>query len=247
MEPAPVHPRPSAPAPLRELLRQRRYAEVLSATEGASAAGSQDALLCRAVAQRFLGQIEPALQTLRRLEGEQPRFSRLFDERGRCYVVLRRAPEASAAFEQAVALNPALLGSWEMLEGLYRMQGRPEDSARAAREAATLRALPTEVVHAAGCFADGDLETAEQVIRGFLLRHGDHIEAMRLLARIGIVHKVYFDAQILLAAVLERAPDYEAAREEYAFVLVEMHRYQEALEQLEGLLARRPGERQLLI
>ncbi|MBV9345556.1 MAG: sulfotransferase, partial [Gammaproteobacteria bacterium] len=32
-----------------------------------------------------------------------------------------------------------------------------------------------------------------------------------------------------------------------AFVLVEMHRYQEALEQLERLLARRPGERQLLI
>ena len=48
------------------------------------------------------------------------------------------------------------------------------------------------------------------------------IEAMRLLARIGIAHKVYFDAQVLLSAVLERAPEYRAARHEYAFVLVEI-------------------------
>ena len=64
---------------------------------------------------------------------------------------------------------------------------------------------------------------------------------MRLLARIGIAHKVYFDAQVLLAALLERAPDYRVARQEYAFVLVELHRYQEAREQLDLLLRDEPG------
>ena len=44
---------------------------------------------------------------------------------------------------------------------------------------------------------------------------------MRLLARIGMAHKIYLDAQILLAAVLDRAPDYTVARTEYAFVLLE--------------------------
>jgi tetratricopeptide (TPR) repeat protein len=242
-------PASNAAVPLRELLRQHRFAEVLAATEqlGERAPAARDDLLCRAVAQRFLGQIAAALESLRILERRQPRFSRLFEERGRCYVVLRRAPEAIAAFREAVALNPSLPGAWEMLGGLYRLEGRTEDAAHAAREAATLRALPPEVALAAGLFADGDLEPAEQVTRAFLLRHGDHIEAMRLLARIGMAHKVYFDAQILLQAVLERAPDYEAAREEYAFVLVEMHRFQEALEQLARLLARRPADPQLLI
>jgi len=238
-----------ADVPLRELLRQRRYADVLRATEhlGTGAPAAREELLCRAVAQRFLGHVAAALESLRALEQQHPHFSRLFEERGRCYVVLRSAPEAIAAFRQALALNPSLPASWEMLAGLHRLQGEPQEAARAAQEAAALRALPTEVVAAAGLFADGELEPAEQLTREYLLRKGDHIEAQRLLARIGIAHKVYVDAQILLAAVLERAPDYDAAREEYAFVLVEMHRYQEALQQLEQLLARRPHERHLLI
>ncbi|MDB6106562.1 MAG: sulfotransferase, partial [Gammaproteobacteria bacterium] len=79
------------------------------------------------------------------------------------------------------------------------------------------------------------------------LEHGDHIEAMRLLARIGISHKIYFDAQVLLAAVLERAPDYRAARQDYAFVLIELHRYEEALRELDKLMADEPNNRQLKI
>ncbi len=95
----------------------------------------------------------------------------------------------------------------------------------AGSHVATLRKLPQEIVVATGLFADGDLEAAEALIRAYLLRHGDHIEAMRLLARIGIAHKVYDDAELLLAAVLELAPDYRIARQEYAGVLVELHRY----------------------
>ena len=56
---------------------------------------------------------------------------------------------------------------------------------------------------------------------------------MRLLARIGIARKVYDDAELLLAAVLELAPDYRAARQEYASVLIELHRHAEARRQLE--------------
>ncbi|HKF98222.1 MAG TPA: sulfotransferase, partial [Steroidobacteraceae bacterium] len=74
---------------------------------------------------------------------------------------------------------------------------------------------------------------------------GDHIEAMRLLARIGIARKVYFDAKILLAAVLERAPDYRLARQEYAFVLIELHRYAEARREIEQLTRDAPQNRAL--
>ena len=66
------------------------------------------------------------------------------------------------------------------------------------------------------------------MVRAYLLQHGDQVEAMRLLARIGIARKVFDDAELLLAAVLELAPDYRAARTEYAEVLVELHRDQQA-------------------
>jgi tetratricopeptide (TPR) repeat protein len=213
----------------------------------ATVPGQRDALLFTAIAQRFLGQIPEALKSLATLEQLHPRFSRLYEERGRCFVALRQAQPAIEAFLQAVNINHALPGSWGMLEGLYRMQGEATNAATAASQVATLRTLPQEVVVATGLFADGDMEEAEAIVRSYLLQHGDHVEAMRLLARIGISHKIYFDAQVLLAAVLERAPDYRAARQDYAFVLIELHRYEEALRELEKLMADEPNSRQLRI
>lgn len=234
---------------LRELLREHRFNQVLAAANDllVTEPGQRDALLFAAMAQRFLGKLTEALGTLARLEQHHPRFSRLFEERGRCFVALRQAQPAIDAFVQAVQINHALLGSWGMLEGLYRMRGDSAAAATAARENANLRALPQEVVIATGLFVDGDLEAAETLIRSYLLKHGDHVEAMRLLARIGMAHGVYFDAHVLLAAVLERAPDYRAARQEYAYVLTELHRYEEALEEVERLMAGEPDDLQLKI
>jgi len=232
---------------VRELLRQHHFAEVLAATGPllAAAPAQRDLLLYQAIAQRFLNQIPEAFRTLATLEQHHPRFSRLHEERGRCFVVQRKAPEAIEAFLRAVNINHALPGAWQMLEGLYRMRGEAANVQMAAGHVAALRALPQEVVVATGLFADGDLEAAEGLIRAFLLKHGDHIEAMRLLARIGIAHKIYLDAQILLGAVLERAPDYRVARQEYAYVLVELHRHQEARTELKRLLQEEPDNRQL--
>jgi len=132
-----------------------------------------------------------------------------------------------------------------MLEGLYRMTGQQDNAAMAGSHVATLRKLPRDIVTATGLFADGDLEMAESLIRAYLLQNGDHVEAMRLLARIGIAHKVWEDAELLLAAVLERAPDYRIARQEYAAVLIERHRYDDARRELERLLKDEPGNRAL--
>jgi tetratricopeptide (TPR) repeat protein len=253
-----MHPAPATDSPtpasadvarLRDLLRQQRFSEVLTGANAvlATAPGQRDALLFTAIAQRFLGQIPEALKTCATLEHLHPRFSRLYEERGRCFVALRQAKPAIEAFLQAVHINHALPGSWGMLEGLYRMQGEAVNAATAASHVATLRNLPQEVVVATGLFADGDAEAAEALVRAYLLEHGDHVEAMRLLARIGMSHKIYFDAQVLLAALLERAPDYRAARQDYAFVLIELHRYEEALRELDKLMADEPNNRQLKI
>ena len=89
-----------------------------------------------------------------------------------------------------------------MLEGLYRMQGKPEDAATAAGQVATLRALPPEIVVATGLFVDGELEAAESLIRAYLLKNGDHLEAMRLLARIGIAPVMLLITQTAFIGVL---------------------------------------------
>ncbi len=99
------------------------------------------------------------------------------------------------------------------------------------------------MVSATALFSDGESAAAEQLIRAFLLRHGHHVEAMRLLARIGIERDVLDDAQLLLEAVLDLAPDYHAARYDYAQVLIERHMYPQAQEQAAKLLAVEPANR----
>jgi tetratricopeptide (TPR) repeat protein len=222
---------------IRTLTREHKFAEVLALAPSLrpEIPGHRDALLCLALAQRYLHRIPDALQTLTDLEAHHPRFSRLYEERGRCFVELREAPKAIEAFLIAVNINHALPGSWSMLEGLYRMTGQQENAAMAASHVSTLRRLPHEIVTATGLFADGDLEAAESLIRAYLLQHGDHVEGMRLLARIGMAHKVYDDAELLLAAVLEHAPKYRIARQEYADVLLELHRYDDARREIERL------------
>ena len=229
-------------AGVRALLRADRFADALAAAGAVLARAPQqrDALLLTAVAQRFLGRIPDALETLATLERDHPRFSRLHEERGHCFVVLRQAEAAIGAFSVAVGLNHALPGSWSMLEGLYRMTGKAAAQAAAAAQLATLRNLPSVVVTASGMLADGDLDPAERMVRSFLLSRGNDIEAMRLLARIGIARKVFDDPEILLAAVLELAPDYHVARAEYAEVLLELHKYSAARVQLEQLMREDP-------
>ena len=224
---------------IRQLVSERRFAEGLRAADALLVAvpENRDALYLRAQAQRLLGDIPAALATLAALEQLHPRFSRLYQERGHCYVVLKQAPEAIDAFLRGVHINPALPASWSMLEGLYRMTGQAANAAEAAAHVATLKELPPEVVTATALFSDGELAEAEQLIRAFLIKHGHHVEAMRLLARIGLERDVLDDAQLLLEAVLDLTPDYHAARFEYAQVLSKRHMHQQAREQTERLLA----------
>ena len=238
----------SEAARIRALLREKKFSETLTAGEAllASVPDHRDVLLYVAIAQRYLGRIPDALNTLEILERHHPRFSRLYEERGRCFVDMKQAPQAIEAFSRAVSINYALPGSWRMLDGLYRMTGQTDSAAMAASRAAKLQNLPPEVLLAAGLFTDGDLDAAESRVRAYLLSHGHHIEAMRLLANIGMARKVYDDPELLLAAVLTLAPDYRPARQEHASCLVELHRYQEARRELDILLKDEPENRLLI-
>jgi len=232
---------------LRAALRQRQFAEVLASTEAllAQHPRQREVLLFRAIAQRNLRQFDQASSTLKALETHFPQFSRLHEERGRCLVELKQAPAAIESFTRAVQRNPALLGAWRMLEGLHRLTGRNAEAADAASQVARLQSLPPEILTASGLLADGDLDIAEPLVRAYLLQHGHHVEAMRLLARIGMARQVYDDAELLLAGVLELAPHYRAARQDYASVLVELHKHEQARREINMLLKDDPDNREL--
>ncbi len=202
----------------------------------------RELLLIAARAQRHLRQTDAALDTLARLADIAPQFSQMHLERGLCHVARQDAALAIAALGEAAALNPALPMAWKMLEGLWRMTGDTANAAIAAQHGVQLRALPAAVVTATSLFCDGDLGPAEAITREFLLAHGDHPEAMRLLARIGAAHDVLDDADILYAGVLALVPDHHAARCEYVDTLIRRHKFAAAREILAPLLAREPAD-----
>jgi tetratricopeptide (TPR) repeat protein len=226
----------------RALLQKRQFAQALAAAETllAEVPQNRDVLYLIAVNQRYLGRVPEALATLERFERLHPQYGRLFQERGHCYRALGQGPAAITAYQQAVARNPALPASWKALAVLCRSAGLDSDAQNAADVAASLDNLPAAVVTANSLFAEGDTLVAEQVIRQFLQQNPSHIEGMRLLARIGMKLEVLDDAEFLLETVLELAPDYHAARQDYAEALAARHKHAEALEQIHRLLAVEP-------
>jgi tetratricopeptide (TPR) repeat protein len=204
---------------------------------------NRDVLYMLAVGLRYLTRIPEALATLAELEKHHPGYARLFQERGHCHVASRAAEPASEAFVRAVNLNPSLPASWRALNLLFRMTGRQADAEHAAGQVAMLEALPPQILTAFSMFSDGEIHDAEQVVRRYLLTHGDHVEGMRLLAKIGMELDVTDDAELLLESALKIAPGHRVARYEYALVLLKRHKHVQAREQLEQLLRLDPDNR----
>ncbi len=229
-------------ARLRSLANAERHADALARTRELLMRfpANRDLLLLAATCERHLGRVDRALATLDTLGRLQSGFSLMHQERGLCQILRKDAAAAIDALTRAVNINPALPMSWRMLEGVYRLTGDGKNAAMAAGQLATLGALPPPVVMATSLFSDGDLGPAEQIIRAYLLQHGDHPEGMRLLAKIGMALDVMDDAETLLAGVVALAPDHFPARYDYARCLVSRHKYAQARKQLAILLAVEP-------
>ncbi len=233
---------------IRELTKAHRHDEALSALDGllARLPQNRDALYLQAMNLRYLDRIPESLDVLARLQQLHPRYSRLYQERGHCQVALRDAPRAIEAFLQAVNINPALPASWDMLQRLYTLTSDNANAATAAEHVAILRKLPPQILQAGSFFCDGELGPAESIVRAYLLEHGDHVEGMRLLGRIGLERDVLDDAEVLLESAVRLAPEYRAARADYARALYRRQKYLQAREEQQKLLALEPDNRDYL-
>jgi len=233
---------------IRELSKGGRHAEALVAAEALAVTAPQDRDLLYLIAanQRCLNRIHEALETLRRLEQLDPRFSLLYQERGYCYTTLRDAPRAIEAFLRSADINPALEKTWSMLERLFRMTGDARNAAAAAEHISSLKNLQPEVVRAGSLFSDGDLSAAENILRAYLRTSSDDVEALRLLARIQHQRDVLGEAESLFEAALEVKPNYVAARLDYVRVLIDRQKYLRAREETDTLLRLEPGNRDYL-
>ena len=199
-----------------------------------------DALYTLAVTQRMQRRIPAALATLDQLIAINSSYGRAWQERGHCLRDADRPEEAFAAYQRAVTHNGALAASWRMLKNLHGAAGREDAADFAFAQYSHLSALPPELLSVASFIQEGRIYKAEQLCRAFLQRNGHHVEAMRLLAEIGMKFNAYDEAEFLLESCKVLAPDNVSAHYDYVKVLRKRQKFELALSEASELREKEP-------
>ena len=210
--------------------------------------GHPQARLCLGTALRRQGDLAGARAILEALAGEQAKAPSVWLELGLTRAAHGDTQGAIDALKKATRLNPEFGEAWATLGEQYALIG---DDARAAEATAQQLRVATKdprLLEAAKAMCDNRLAVAERLLRDFLKAEPANIAALRMLAEIGARLGRYGDSEILLGRCLELAPNFTAARHNYAIVLHRQNKSEEAIAQIEILQredARNPAYRAL--
>ena len=203
-----------------------------------------EALYMSAVCHRYRRDFDRALEVLSRLKSLVPEHGRAHQEEGHTYRTLGRLDDALLAYSRACRFNPALLASWRAQLQILAARGKRQQAARVKAQIDRLEQLPPPLIAVTDLIAQGRLLKAEDICRKFLQKVPHHVEAMRLLADIGMRLGVLDDAEFLLESAVEFAPDNLQVRIDYVQALRKRQKFQEALEQTKILRERVPDNPQ---
>ncbi|MDT8279680.1 MAG: sulfotransferase [Erythrobacter sp.] len=230
----------------QDAIRASRFAEGLALARSLldDAPDEGDVLYLAAVAARYLGDFPTAGDYLARLHTAMPEYGRAWQEAGHLALAQGRRDAALAAFQRATRFNPALEASWREQARLLAKSGRKAEANAATFQQQRLARLPHELVAVTNHLAEGRLLRAEEICRHYLRTHpvrdAEHIEGMRLLARIGIEFGVLEEAEFLLESALAFRPDDVQLRLDYIDVLRRRQDFAKALAEAEALYQRDP-------
>jgi len=193
-----------------------------------------EALYAAAVCARYRKDHSGAEEYLDRLFHEVPEYGRGYQELG---YLKRETGDLSAAlnaFQLATRYNPSLIASWQAQAELLATS-QPDAARFATAQVERLQALPREVLAVTNLIAEGKILKAEALCRSFLQQQPRHVEAMRLLAEIGVQLGILDDAEFLLESAAEFEPDNIQVRLDYIQVLRKRQKFEVALEQAKRL------------
>ena len=202
--------------------------------------GDPRARLILGAAQRLNGELGPALAILEPLAREQPRAVPVYLELGTALGEADRPEEALAALRRATELQPQGPEGWRLLADLLDVLGKPDEADRARARYLKAATRDPQLLAAASALVANDLPVAEARLRGHLQGHPTDIAALRMLAEVAGRMRRYLEAKKLLERCLQLSPSFEAARYNYAWVLLRAGEAAAALAEAERLLARTP-------
>ena len=225
-------------------LAERRAREILK-----SAPNTPQATLILGAARRRSGDAAGARAVLAPLAKAQPNAASVHYELGVTLAALGKADKAGEALRRATALKPDMQEAWRALGDQLFLLGDAAGADAAYLEHVRCSAKDPILIQAARAAHDGRIDVARRLLQEHLRRVPTQIAAMRLLADVELRLGRDADAETLLAGCLERAPGFLDARRSRAVILQRLQKHEEALAEIQILVARDPhdaGHRVLL-
>ena len=198
--------------------------------------------LIQGSALRRLGQPKAARAVLQPLASAYPRAANTAYELGLTLADLGEVGPAQAALHHAVSLNRDLADAWRDLGDLAFRRGDTASAEAAYAEHARAGVTDPALKPAAAAIFQGDLDTAETLLRRHLLARLDDAAATRMLAEIHLRRGRYPEAEVLFDRCLALNPADLGARFSYADALFKQQKAQAALAEVERLLAHAPDD-----
>ena len=223
-------------------LQEGRFAAALADAQQVldDSADHGEALYLAAVAARYLKEFNAAHSLIARLHHAMPEYGRAWQEQGHLALAQGNEAEALAAYSRAARFNPALEASWREQARLLAASGQHDAARAAAAQQKRIAQLPRELVAVMHHLYERRLVRAEEICRHYLRAHPRDVEAMRLLAKIGVELGVLDDAEFLLESAVVFAPDDVQLRLDYIDVLRRRQNFARAHAEAEALHARDP-------
>ena len=202
---------------------------------------SDSAQLILASALRRQGKPAEALDIVERLVAGNADVPAVLYEHALCLGATGDGVDAIRVLEQVVALDPGHAAAWRSL-GDQRNAAGDEDGSRAAydRHLQASTSHP-ELIEAVAALQQGKIPVAERLTRTVLKKDPLDVNAIRMLAGIGLQVGQFDDAINLLERCLELSPGFQLARQNYVMALSRRQRLDEALVQIDQLLAAEPN------
>lgn len=229
-------------ATARQRIRVNEIAGVIDACESALKIAPDDTrfVFLHGVALRRSGELASAEPQLRKVIDAAPGLAAAHQELGILCLSAGRLSEARRSLERAVEIDPALTNAWRALHDVRASEGDDAGAADAFRRSLGTSELDPALKKAIELFAAGRLGIAEGICREYLRQRPLDVNAIRLLAEIGIELSIIDEAITLLERCLELAPNFHVARSNYATALGRKQRFCEALEQMDRLEREQP-------
>ena len=199
------------------------------------------ARLILGAALRRAGRARHALAVLEPLGREQPNAAPVYLELGVARAEAGHLGEAIAALRRAVQLQPGSADGWRMLADYLQAGGDPAGAGDARVRYVSAAAHDPRLKEAAAALMRNDLPAADRRLRAHLGAYPNDVAALRMLAEVAGRLRKYTEAQELLERCLDLAPEFDAARQNYAGVLNRQAKPAAALPQAERLLAKDAG------